>query len=234
MLLSCRMLMQVATIVVVVWLGQHVAAKPPVSEVLALQSLYNATNGTSWDWRSSNAEFGLVWNFTDVEEQNPCAHPLWQGITCDAGGSHVLELVLEHYRIRGPLPSDLDQLTELEILNLGYNFLSASLPPSLCSLTRLQALSLDFNELTGPLPECIGDMASLLDLNLESNSINGQLPHSLCNMTGLQYLLLYDNELTGPLPECIGDMASLLDLFLYSNSINGQLPHSLCNMTKLQ
>jgi hypothetical protein len=111
-----------ALIVILCWLTQQVAAKPPLSEVLALQSLYNATNGTSWDWRSI-IDSGLVWNFTDVEVQNPCAHPLWQGITCDAVGSHVLELILEDYHIRGPLPSDLAHLTELNKLKLGSNFL---------------------------------------------------------------------------------------------------------------
>ena len=138
-------------------LAVHLAAatKPPLSEVLALQSLYNDTNGTGWDWRSNTSYYGIPWNFSNIDEQDPCAYQQqWQGVTCNVtanGTTHVTNITLSFYNMCGSLPSDLNQLTELRILNLGYNYLSSSLPSTLGELSNLKRLHLNDNRLTGSL-----------------------------------------------------------------------------------
>ena len=58
-------------------------SKPSLSEMTALQSLYNQTNGNKWNWQRDYQEYGIPWNFTNIEEQNPCEQSLpWQGQLC--------------------------------------------------------------------------------------------------------------------------------------------------------
>ena len=120
------------------------SAPPPQSELLALQALYNSTNGTGWFWRNDTTRYGIPWNFTNIREQDPCAAQFeWQGITCNSFKNkvNIVGLILPHFNLRGPL-SDLDQLTELNTLDLEFNNLTSTLPSSLGALTLLKNLNL--------------------------------------------------------------------------------------------
>ena len=79
--------------------------KPPIQEVLALHSLYKATDWDNWYWRTTGK---VHWNFTHIAEQNPC-YPIWQGVECVDG--YITELTLDAYNLRGSLPSQLSNLT---------------------------------------------------------------------------------------------------------------------------
>ncbi len=49
-------------------------------EYNSLQDIYKCTNGQFWEWASEES-FGVRWNFTGYDYNNPCADN-WQGIVC--------------------------------------------------------------------------------------------------------------------------------------------------------
>ena len=68
----------------------------------ALQSLYNHTNGNKWYWKPDYQKYGIPWNFTNINEQNPCNQRLpWQGVTCNDDESFITMLNLPEYNLNG-------------------------------------------------------------------------------------------------------------------------------------
>ncbi|ACO67710.1 predicted protein [Micromonas commoda] len=69
----------------------------------------------------------------------------WRGVKWENG--RVVELVLDGFGLSGGVPADINQLTSLQRLWLGYNELT-SLPAEIGQLTSLQWLYLCGNQLT--------------------------------------------------------------------------------------
>ena len=82
----------------------------------ALVELYNATDGPNW----TNAT-----NWASAAPLNE-----WHGVDTDPGG-RVTRLNLEDNNLRGPLPTVLGRLTNLEVLNLHRNQLTGEIPSEL-------------------------------------------------------------------------------------------------------
>ncbi|OMP01415.1 hypothetical protein COLO4_11886 [Corchorus olitorius] len=165
---------------------------------------------------------------------------------------------LSRNNMEGPLiADDLDQLTNLEVLNLRGNFLNGIFPfTGLCELKSLEELDLSFNyDLQGTLPPCLNNLTSLKVLDLSVNQFNGTISCDLLS-TSLQELILSTNSFEGNLPPCLNNSISLkvldlsLNLFggtipcdllssslqwlvLQGNSLEGNLPQCLNNWTSL-
>ena len=103
----------------------------------ALIALYNATDGDNWvdnkNWKS-NKPLGE-----------------WAGVTTGASGL-VERLFLGRNGLKGPIPSDLGELTRLNWAVLSYNQLSGKIPETLGRRGMLHNLFLSHNYLTGPIP----------------------------------------------------------------------------------
>ena len=93
----------------------------------ALAAWYNATNGNSWrddtNWVSSR--------------------PLgeWHGVSTDADG-RVTELDLRDNQLSGSIPSELGNLTNLQVLELRDNQFSGCVPVKLLDMTSNDVASL--------------------------------------------------------------------------------------------
>ena len=112
----------------------------------ALVELYNAAGGPEWY---------KDWNWLSDEPLGT-----WYGVaTNDAG--RVTELELEGNDLTGPIPPELGNLSNLEIVELRANQLAGSIPPELGNLSNLEVLSLYANQLTGPIPPELGNLSSL-------------------------------------------------------------------------
>ena len=111
----------------------------------ALVALYNSTDGANW--RDNTGWLG--------EAGTECS---WFGVECDIRNV-LIGLSLRYNALRGTMPSELGNLTNLTYLILSYNSLSGSIPTSLGNLTNLTSLSLAHNKLTGPLPQWLSDMS---------------------------------------------------------------------------
>ena len=167
----------------------------PNPDRAALVALYEATNGANWK------------DNTNWLSDRPLSQ--WYGVTTNANG-RVTRLGLIGNDLSGELPSELGNLTKLEVLYLhGANDLSGALPAWLGNLTNLRHLFLDGNRLSGVLPAELGNLTNLTGLGLSGNELSGTLPESLGNLTNLGQLDLFDNELSGILPASLVNLTNL-------------------------
>ena len=178
------------------------------SDRLALESFFKSTGGVDWyekeDW------------MTDAELGD------WYGVTVDEEG-RVTKLMLGNNGLAGPLPSDIQQLSALEVLELGSNALTGPIPAELGQLGALTGLFLDDNELSGPIPAELVQLRALTGLWLNGNQLSGPVPATLGQLAALQFLNLSHNELSGPIPAELGQLAALEYLFLDENQqLTGQ------------
>ncbi|XP_019169564.1 PREDICTED: leucine-rich repeat receptor-like serine/threonine-protein kinase BAM3 [Ipomoea nil] len=133
---------------------------------------------------------------------------------------------------------ELTTLKHLELLNLGYNYLSGKIPGSLGSLTSLKFLSFTDNHLVnGSLIDggfC--KLRNLRELDLFQNSFDGRIPSCLGNLTSLRALVLESNYLTGTLPSTVfSTLNSLEYLSLSFNYFEGYFSfNSFKNNSKLE
>lgn len=122
-----------------------------------------------------------------------------------AGWSHMLRVLdLSKNRFSGALHDDLFPyyLSELSWLSLSHNNFTGSIPTQLGNLTKVQVLHMVDNQFTGKIPSEIGQLYLYLqDLNLAGNWLTGSIPTQIMSLAVLHSLVLRDNRLTGTVPE---------------------------------
>lgn len=195
----------------------------PHTECDALIAIYNSTNGDGW---SDNTN----WMVNNTPSD-------WSGITIADG--HVTEIVLENNFLVGVIPSEVEDLHHLKILNLRWNELTGSIPEVLINLTNLQILDLMGNLLTDSIPPELGNLINLETLILRDNFLSGSIPAELGDLWNLQTLDLGLNQLTGSIPASLGNLSNLiyLDLqgvYIGEYLLTGSIPSELGNLVKLE
>lgn len=121
------------------------------------------------------------------------------------------------------------QLTNLTVLDLGYNLLQV-VPPAIFDLTHLESLILNNNELEVLDPR-IGNLGrTLKTLHLGVNQLKG-LPDEIGKLTALNSLIAPTNEIES-LPDSMSGLVNLDDIFLRSNQLKS-LPKVLLGLPKL-
>ncbi|CAL9682481.1 unnamed protein product [Knipowitschia caucasica] len=123
-----------------------------------------------------------------------------------------------------------DDIAEIEVLNLGNNFLQA-LPEGLGStLNNLRVLILRRNKFTN-VPGVVFELGQLLELDMSHNCLKC-LPEDVGKLKGLKKLCVSHNKIQH-LPSQIGMVKLLEELDISFNELRN-LPKSLCNLTKLR
>jgi hypothetical protein len=96
----------------------------PSSQTLALQDLYNQTNGSQWTWKTPQTIYGTIWDFSH-SDPNPCAAQ-WQGISCSSNCSFtpcmITGIDLDNYGLNGRLVPSIGNISSLQSLNISNNF----------------------------------------------------------------------------------------------------------------
>ncbi len=141
--------------------------------------------------------------------------------------TQLQELDLSWNFLSGPIPSELSSLENLQSLQLHANYLSGYIPPALGRLTHLTLLSLSSNFLQGPIPVELAGLTQLEFLDLGSALLTGHIPVELTRLTNLRYLNLAGNHLTGTIPPALGDILFLDSLVLSQNQLTGNIPPEL-------
>ena len=214
---------------------------PPSSAAtdrMAVEAFFHATGGPDWSdntaWLSS----------APLSE--------WLGVWTDADG-RVTALILDDNGLRGTIPPELGQLTELRRLILGEvesdvtplpspfprppipkNRLDGTIPPALGELTNLEVLDLSSTGVSGTIPVELGQVASLVRLDLAHNALSGPIPAELGGAANLVELHLGHNRLSGPIPAELGQLIALEYLGLGGNELSGSIPPELGRLKDLR
>ncbi|PWA88598.1 disease resistance family protein / LRR family protein [Artemisia annua] len=112
----------------------------------------------------------------------------------------------------------------LELVNLGKNRFTGSIPEHLCELLSLQLLDLSNNKFPGILPKCLGNLIQLYVMDLSNNTMMGDVPNSLGSVSYLQSLHLQNNKFEGNLPVALQNLTSLVTFDLGNNMLTGNIP----------
>lgn len=132
----------------------------------------------------------------------------------------------------GPIPPELGNLTNLQVLWLTACNLVGEIPHSLGRLNKLTDLDLAINDLHGPIPASLTDLTSVVQIELYNNSLTGGLPPGMSKLTKLRLLDASMNRLSGPIPDDLCQL-ELESLNLYQNSFEGTLPVSIADSPNL-
>jgi len=135
----------------------------------------------------------------------------WGGIKCETIGPHkvIREVNLTSNALQGTLPSELQALTQLTMLDLSSNQLSGELPAVLFRrLHLLRSFIVGNNHFMGTIPTEIASLKQMQELDLSRGSFQGTIPIEIAKMTQLQILILEENQLEQAIP----NLASLSEL----------------------
>ena len=184
----------------------------PAAEREALIALYNSTEGDSWN--NNTGWLGAV--------GTECG---WFGVTCvdfDTGADidNIVSIILSNNQLIGTIPSELGQLTKLNILALSMNQLTGDIPGEIGQLIQLYYLFLPDNQLTGGIPKEIGQLINLEYLSLYRNKLTGDIPKEIGQLILLQNFELFENQLTGIIPSELKNLINLKSLALFGNCLS--------------
>ena len=166
---------------------------------LALVALYESTDGDNW-WTNDG------W----LSDTHHCD---WYGITCDSS-NRVTLIDMWVNRLDGPLPSELELLSNVTWLIFSFNYIT-SIPPEIENLTNLQHLIMDHNSMTS-IPSELGNLPNLYRLSLDYNPI-GTIPAELGNLSNLGTLGMEHCNLSGPIPDSLRNLINAYSISFYDN-----------------
>eukprot|EP00261_Vitis_vinifera_P023292 XP_010655183.2 PREDICTED: LRR receptor-like serine/threonine-protein kinase EFR [Vitis vinifera] len=140
-------------------------------------------------------------------------------------------LYLSFNPLIGILPISIGNLsTSLQRFEANTCKLKGNIPTEIGNLSNLYLLSLNNNDLTGTIPPSIGQLQKLQGLYLPSNKLQGSIPNDICQLRNLGELFLTNNQLSGSIPACLGELTFLRHLYLGSNKLNSTIPSTLWSL----
>ena len=137
----------------------------------------------------------------------------WHGITTNAQG-RVTEIRFDSNNLDGTLLPEIGNLSQLKVLHIrGNRDLTKGIPTEIVNLSQLEILDLAVNMIGGEIPPGIGNLSNLKQLVLSLNHLNGEIPPELANLQNLEWLDLRHNKLRTSrppyLPEGFGDLPNI-------------------------
>ncbi|KAK2968361.1 hypothetical protein RJ640_029415 [Escallonia rubra] len=133
-------------------------------------------------------------------------------------------------RIRGTIPNEIGNLSNLVTLRLNGNDLSGSIPNTIKGLQQLQRIYVGYNKLRGSIPNDLCQLPNLSGFYSEANQLSGSLPACLWNISSFRYLDLSSNKLISRIPPSFGNLKDLLTFNASFNSLHGNLPSEIENL----
>nr|APU94881.1 leucine-rich repeat receptor-like protein kinase [Pohlia nutans] len=133
-------------------------------------------------------------------------------------------LELTNLGMWGMFPSNLAQMSNLQVVNFTGNFFTGEIPKTLKNLTGLRVLAMDNNAISGSLPYFL---TTLDTLSLSNNYVTETLNDSVASFTSLRFLYLSNNSVSGAIPTAIASLPNLQVLSLAHNRLTGVIPSML-------
>ncbi len=184
----------------------------------ALLAFYNATNGPNWT---------IPWNINapiQTWDSNSDSQ-----IIFDTTNNRVTSLDVRDLNLSGTLPSEIDGLTELKILNLDSENLTGHIPPEIGNLTNLEDLFFIGCDFTGEVPIEIWNLTNIKNLLIgiqasEQLTLNNGIPASISNLQNLEWLNLTFIPISQPLPTELFNLPNLNKLRIANCGLSGTVP----------
>ncbi|KAK2989614.1 hypothetical protein RJ640_027388 [Escallonia rubra] len=150
------------------------------------------------------------------------------------GLRQLSQLYLNQNLFKGSFPAELGNLTNLEVLQVGFNGFSppSTIPPSFTQLKKLTQLSMPAANLIGGIPEDLANLAGMEVLDLSENNLTGNIPSGLLLLKNLTEVYLYKNHLVGDIPQSV-EALNLEVIDLSANMLTGKIPDGFGNLTRL-
>ncbi|KAJ1691040.1 hypothetical protein LUZ63_015195 [Rhynchospora breviuscula] len=146
--------------------------------------------------------------------------------------TNLVNLFLENNNLESILPQSIGKLSQnLQLMMIGGNKISGTIPAELGNLTSLNTLFMDRNLLADSIPPAIGNLTNLIILSLSTNNLSGPIPSSLGNLVQLNEIYLDANQLNGHIPESLGNCIHLYKANFSCNNLEGQIPKELVSIT---
>ncbi|KAF8690136.1 hypothetical protein HU200_041376 [Digitaria exilis] len=151
-----------------------------------------------------------------------------QGLQCSETDGRVNLVSLFDMNVTAPVPSALGDLPMLETIQLRrIPGLYGSIPSTLDKLSRLVLLEISDSSVSGPIPEFLLKM-NLSALAITNSKLTGSIPQFLSHLPNLRYINLSGNKLTGSIPPGLLH-ASFRVLILSNNHLTGEIPEGYGN-----
>nr|TKS10270.1 putative receptor protein kinase TMK1 [Populus alba] len=169
--------------------------------------------------KSLNVPDSLGWSDPD-----PCN---WNHVVC-SDEKRVTRIQIGRQNLQGTLPSNLQNLAQLERLELQYNNISGPLP-SLNGLSSLQVILLSDNKFISVPSDFFTGLSSLQSVEIDNNPFsNWVIPESIKNASALQNFSANSANISGSIPGFFGpdSFPGLTILRLAFNDLEGELPAS--------
>ncbi|KAJ4840883.1 mitogen activated protein kinase [Turnera subulata] len=170
--------------------------------------------------KSLNAPDSFGWSDPD------CCN--WNHVVCSED-KRVTRIQIGHQNLQGTLPSNLQNLTRLERLELQWNNISGPVP-SLNGLSSLQVLMLSNNQFSSVPSDFFAGLSALQSVEIDNNPLSGWIiPESIKNASSLQNFSANSANITGSIPDFFSPdtFPGLSILHLAFNALEGELPGSL-------
>ena len=139
------------------------------------------------------------------------------------------KLVIEGSFARGPIPSEIGNLSNLEEL-----IIDGAPQRDYMSHQRKRPKLPPPKDALGPMPPELGGIRSLNTLVIRRASLKGTMPRELGNLARLERLELDDNFLAGEIPPDLGRLRNLKTLNLSWNILSGHIPPELGDLDKVE
>ncbi|XWS25037.1 hypothetical protein CRYUN_Cryun27aG0036500 [Craigia yunnanensis] len=166
-------------------------------------------------------------------------------------------LDLSNCSISGKVPVEqLLNLTSLNYLFMGFNFIESQIPNKLANLTSLSVLDLTRSNLQGYIPYLpqlkelyVGNNSDLMvdlhsmfavpwpqleSIDISSTQVIGSIPPSIANITSLVDFIAYNCLIQGQIPASMMNLSMLEQLSLDMNNLTGEISPSISNLKSLQ
>lgn len=142
-------------------------------------------------------------------------------------------LDVSYNELTGTVPPSFTNFPYLQGLELHGNNLRGEIPPSVFNLTSLQTLNLGENKLSGTLSTLIGRLSNLRGLHLHQNNFFGDFPTEIGKLSFLTYNRVHGNEFSGPLPTEIGNFKKIVNFSYGENAFSGTIPTQFGQLTDI-
>nr|GMC53331.1 probable LRR receptor-like serine/threonine-protein kinase At1g56140 isoform X1 [Ipomoea batatas] len=139
----------------------------------------------------------------------------------------LIDLDLGQNYLTGTLSPSIGNLRGMQYLSLGINALSGELPKELELLTEIRSFAIGSNNFSGPLPSGLGNWKSLTQIYMDASGVSGAIPPTFANLLNLEILRISDLLNGSSSLDFIWNMKNLSKLVLRNNNISGSIPSNI-------